>query len=48
MAEVRQEGNRNRGQQISKYSKQRFPNKINPNRHTPRYIIKMAKVKEKF
>ena len=28
---------------------QRVPNKMNPNRHTPRHIIiKMAKVKSKF
>ena len=26
---------------------QRVPNKINPNRPTPRHIIKMAKVKDK-
>jgi len=33
---------------ISRYRKhQSAPNKLNPNRPTPRHIIKMAKVKDK-
>ena len=38
----------NNGRDIQVQEAQRVPNKMNPKRPTPRYIIKMIKVKERI